>query len=100
MWETKAYQLPPLVRLTDETEFGLWQTPTVPTVQDAPDRTLGHHNSRGEPKLSGQVKLWPTPASRDYRHPNAQSYSERCGGTKGEQLPNAVGGSLNPTWVE
>jgi hypothetical protein len=28
MWETKAYQLPPLVRLTDETGSGSWPTPT------------------------------------------------------------------------
>ena len=44
--------------------------------------------------------MWPTPASRDFRHPNATPYSERGGGKKGEQLPNAVGGALNPTWVE
>ncbi len=43
---------------------------------------------------------WPTPAARDYRHPNAKSYAERGGGSKGEQLPNAVGGTLNPDWVE
>jgi hypothetical protein len=43
---------------------------------------------------------WPTPAARDYRHPNAKTYAERGGGSKGEQLPNAVGGALNPTWVE
>ncbi len=43
---------------------------------------------------------WPTPASRDHRHPNAKSYLERGGGSKGEQLPNAFGGALNPTWVE
>ena len=42
----------------------------------------------------------PTPAARDWRHPNAKTYQERGGGTKGEQLPNFVGGSLNPTWVE
>jgi len=75
-------------------------------------------------------RLWPTPASRDYRSANAKPYSERGGGKKGEQLPNAVAhyptptatdaikrgnvsprpgamglsetarGQLNPTWVE
>jgi hypothetical protein len=55
---------------------------------------------RGNPSPSGRYRLWPTPASRDYRHPNALPYSQRDGGTKGEQLPNAVGGALNPTWVE
>jgi len=33
---------------------------------------------------------WPTPAARDYRHANAQSYQERSGTTKGEQLNNAA----------
>jgi hypothetical protein len=46
------------------------------------------------------VRMWPTPAARDFRYPNARPYSERSGTTKGEQLPNAVGGPLNPTWVE
>lgn len=35
--------------------------------------------------------LWPTPAHRDWRCPNAKSYRERIGnGTIGEQLPNFV----------
>ena len=33
---------------------------------------------------------WATPATRDYRHANAQPLSERGGGSKGEQLPNQV----------
>ena len=33
---------------------------------------------------------WASPATRDYRHPNAKSYAERGGGSKGEQLPNQV----------
>jgi hypothetical protein len=44
--------------------------------------------------------MWPTPASRDYRYPNASPYSARGGGKKGEQLPNAVGGALSPMFVE
>lgn len=31
---------------------------------------------------------WATPCNRDFRHPNALAYSERGGGTKGEQLAN------------
>lgn len=50
--------------------------------------------------LGEAVRLYPTPAARDFRSPNATPYSERGGGKKGEQLPNAVGGALNPTWVE
>jgi len=57
-----AYQLQPLARATDATEFGLWQTPVA---DDAVDRTVGKFNSRGEPKLSAQVKMWPTPSVTD-----------------------------------
>jgi hypothetical protein len=44
--------------------------------------------------------LLPTPAARDYRYPNARSYKDRGGGKKGEQLPNVIGGPLNPEFVE
>ncbi|WP_273648925.1 hypothetical protein [Pseudomonas aeruginosa] len=54
---------------------------------------------RGEPKLSAQVKLWPTPVRRDYRGPG-RSRMERTGSKAGECLPQIVGGQLNPTWVE
>ncbi|MDN7894562.1 hypothetical protein QZM93_38870 [Burkholderia cepacia] len=40
----------------------LWQTPVA---DDAIKRTSGKWNSRGEPKLSAQVKLYPTPCAID-----------------------------------
>jgi|SRR6185437_1097119 len=48
----------------------------------------------------GRGRTVPTPAARDYRYPNKQPYAARGGGKKGEQLPNAMGGPLNPAWVE
>lgn len=42
--------------------------------------------------------LLPTLAARDYRYPNAKPYQARGGGNKGEQLPNAIGGPVNPMW--
>ncbi len=36
-------------------------------MDDAVQRRKGKVNSRGEPKLSAQVKLWPTPTARDWR---------------------------------
>jgi hypothetical protein len=36
------------------------------------------------------VAGWATPASRDYRTPNHQTYEDRGGGPKGEQLNNQV----------
>lgn len=44
--------------------------------------------------------LWPTLAARDYRSPNAQSYQDRTGTTKGEQLPNFVGLKLTSAFCE
>jgi hypothetical protein len=40
--------------------------------------------------LDQQARMFPTPASRDYRTPNRQSYQDRSGTTKGEQLQNFV----------
>jgi hypothetical protein len=51
-------------------------------------------------RTSPPVEKWPTPAARDYRFPNKKTYRDRKGCKKGEQLPNAVGGPLNPTWAE
>lgn len=39
---------------------GFWQTPVA---DDAVERTAGKWNSRGEPKLSAEVMIWPTPTA-------------------------------------
>lgn len=54
------YLLPTPVLSTSENESGLWQTPVA---DDAIERKDGKWNSRGEPKLSAEVKLWPTPTA-------------------------------------
>jgi hypothetical protein len=83
----------------------MWPTPGAwddrgpnPKIHEA----IARHLKKGVNKQVGlrDAVMWPTPAERDYRHPNKKPYAERGGGKKGEQLPNAVGGSLNPTWVE
>ena len=43
-----------------ESGSGFWQTPVA---DDAIERAAGKWNSRGEPKLSAEVKLWPTPTA-------------------------------------
>jgi len=43
---------------------------------------------------------FPTPAARDHRYPNKVPHKLRRKNLKGEQLPNAIGGPLNPRWVE
>ncbi|SOD42398.1 hypothetical protein SAMN06298226_2737 [Nitrosovibrio sp. Nv4] len=92
----ECYPQPMLVHPTCESESGLWQTLTA---DDAHDRVNGKWNSRGEPKLSAQVKLYPTICARDYRYPG-KSRMERTGGKQGEVLPQVIGGPLNPTWAE
>jgi len=62
-----------------------WNTP------QATDGTHGGPNqSGGALPADAALAGWATPAARDYRHPNAKSYQERSGTTKGEQLNNQV----------
>ena len=59
-----------------------WPTPRTEDSEQA-----GSH--RGTPDtLTSAARLFPTPAVRDYRSPNAKSYQDRGGASKGEQLPN------------
>jgi hypothetical protein len=59
-----------------QTVADLWPTPPTDSFR-----------SRGGDQ---QARMFPTPASRDYRTPNKRSYQDRSGTTKGEQLPNFV----------
>lgn len=70
----------------------LWATPrTITGGGESAERKkeLGRENAGGG-DLQAQVQNWPTPASRDYRSPNLETYEERGGGAKGEQLQNFV----------
>jgi hypothetical protein len=73
----------------------MWMTPDVPNGGRAmkPEDIAAKGSTDGGKRqvgLSNQVSLWATPASRDYRTPNRLPYSERGGGSKGEQLQNQV----------
>lgn len=59
MWPTPEVQT---VKHIPQT--GLWKTPVA---ADASNRKM-YVNSRGEPNLSGQVKLFPTPRASDGEH--------------------------------
>jgi hypothetical protein len=95
-----AYQLPPLVRLTDETAFGLWPTP----VTDATMTALGRSDTKGMHSLSlshcanrgygprGET-MWPTPTVADSKNVGNNGSSQF-------NLHKTVNGPLNPTWVE
>jgi hypothetical protein len=93
--------------LTRENEFTLWQTPVA---NDSVERAKGNYNSRGEAKLSAQVKNWPTPSARDWKDsPGMAQTTVNPDGShrnRNDQLARAVysvtppAGSLNPDWVE
>jgi hypothetical protein len=83
-----AYQLPPLVRLTDATGFGSWPTPTADDADNV-TRKSGQYQS-----LTRTVKMWPTP------HSSMSTGVGTQGRDGGQNLQTAIGGSLNPTWVE
>jgi hypothetical protein len=59
-------------------------------------------SSKGK-ALIAKLKLLPTLAARDYRSPNSAASQDRrkIGREKaGQQLPNALGGIINPSWAE
>jgi len=90
-----AYELPTVGRIT----IGIGGLDYVPTptvtsgAQVAWDKTP---RQTGGTTLAGYVKYWPTPTSRNAKETNAPSEAERNTPT----LAAAVGGTLNPTWVE
>lgn len=63
-----------------------WATPRA---EDA--ESCGNHPEKQD-SLTGQTRLWPTPAQRDYRTPNSSDSQERRNedSTRGQQLPNFV----------
>ena len=93
----------------------LWEEPKIwktPIASDAANREM-YVNSRGEPNLSGQVKLWPTPTQNgNYnRTPTAQDAknstlppsqikrSSLVGDVMRDQTEHQTG-QLNPSWTE
>jgi hypothetical protein len=120
-----AYRRAPLVRLTDAIGCGLLPTPTAQTYGSnrggsagrvgpirysleamakrglLPTPTVkGNYNRKGLSSKSGDglatvVRRWASPAARDFR-----SGLGRKENGHSKQLPEQVGGTLNPTWVE
>jgi hypothetical protein len=91
-----AYQLPPLVRLTDGTGSGL-----LPTMRSG-DGAVGNLRRKEDVERTGHkgrledyVVMWPTPTNRDYR----SGVNHNCW-YNARPLSEIVGGTLNPTWVE
>ena len=77
----------------------------TPTGQDNIQvRGVGKATGKRGTTLGGAARMWPTPATRDYKGSNSQKHLDKERGHH-DQLPNAVkmtgetGGQLNPDWV-
>lgn len=85
-------------RLTLTGAAKMWPTPSA---------TLGDHGGLVTPEKAREggtlieavsARMWPTPCARDSRTFLGAKRSANSQG--GEPLPVAVGGTLNPRWVE
>lgn len=77
----------------------LWPTPTGAVGSGGP----GHSGREGGPNLRTAVSLWPTPTINGNYNRKGLSATSGDGlatAVNADQLPNQVGGSLNPEWVE
>lgn len=79
--------------LASMARHGTWPTPTANDSKNKLWTRCGKTGRLQETLLS--IARWPTPAARDYR--SGSGHQER-GHTP--QLCEAVGGTLNPSWVE
>jgi hypothetical protein len=112
-WEQRT-----LEQTTRGTEFGLlqetWPTPRSCSAMAATITPESAWNEKRNPNLETIVgqRLWPTPTTRDYKGANGFETTQKKieEGLRAHmgQLPNvvqqleqkAIGGTLNPTWVE
>ena len=101
-----VYPLQPLAHLTAGTESGYWPTPRTrgliggsgskAIMQSIVDKGI---LSSSEASAMSGLRLFPTPTSRDYKGLSGKGRQERKG-NPADTLPNAIGGKLNPRWVE
>jgi len=91
-----AYQLQPLVRLTDATEYGSLPTPCA---RDWKDTGGASTFLRKSPSLGAIVMMFPTPTvSGNYNRVGCSAHSGDGLATVVKKLEG--GGVLNQTWVE
>jgi hypothetical protein len=85
------------IRGNPNSHYNFWQTPVA---DDAVERVSGKFNSRGEPKLSAQVKMFPTPYGLSASQRQGDGGSGARSMMTEEEKKELCGGQLNPTWVE
>jgi hypothetical protein len=92
----QLFQPPQLEPRTEETDGSYLPTPTASEYGRNKSKS---QNSKIRPSLSTMARhgLWPTPKARDWKD-NGKSPSEHR--RNSPTLPTAIGGQLNPQWVE
>ena len=100
---------PPWEPITDATESSSWPTPRASAAMSEDLNNVASRLANGEPykaKLEQAVALWPTPKSSDYKAARiwpiekTKSRDMALRETIAERDPSAIGGRLNPEWVE
>jgi hypothetical protein len=108
-----AYRRPNSAPLTDAIASGSWptpdagafnltETPSTVLARQAEQKARGINGNGFGLRLATAAQMWPTPASRDFRSPSLKVGQPEYfrAPTAGIPLPEAIGGQLNPTWVE
>lgn len=103
-----GYLRPSAERRIGAIDGGAWPTPNVPnggrSIRHAEQvgGSFYHNGKKVQFGLEAAVRMWPTPAARDYKSDRStpEWREQRMAETRGKPLPFVVGGTLNPTWVE
>ena len=99
MQDGVSYQQQTLVRHTSEKESGLLLNFPTPTTGGGGGERSAERAGTGDLNFMARMNKWPTPTRRD--GPNGpEGLTRKDGKSRMDQLPNAAGGQLNPTWVE
>jgi hypothetical protein len=102
------FQQPDWVRPIDATELLSWPTPRASAAMaDSPEAILRNLQKKGyKSKLEQAVQMWPTPRAAQAEVRNHTIYARAFGKPQNlenriaQREPSAIGGKLNPTWVE
>ena len=98
-----AYQLPPLVRLTDATASGSWPTPTADAcIGVAPTPKMAHRfrskGSSGSFVEAVAARMWPTPtAGNEHWGGRLDEWGGSSNPFRGTEIGKL---RINPCWVE
>jgi hypothetical protein len=96
------------VRPIDETGLLSWPTPRASAAMaDSPEAIMRNVQKKGyKSKLEQAVQMWPTPRAAQAEVRNHTIYAREFGKPQNlenriaQREPTAIGGKLNPMWVE